>query len=251
MKVIPTIDLKAGHVVRAVAGQRESYREIESQLIKGSDPITMGRAFVDQFGFRHAYVADLDAIEGADPAWETFVGLASCGLSLWIDAGLSDKGRIERICEFADDHPTVSGILFGLESVPNLELVTEGLSLAGSQRFIFSLDMKNGQPLARSKEWSTKAVANIAEEICEAGVQQMLLIDLATVGMHGGCGTDRLCRILHHKHPTVKFYAGGGIRNASDLETLAQHGCTAAVVSSSLHDGWLTKEDLEPYDLGR
>jgi phosphoribosylformimino-5-aminoimidazole carboxamide ribotide isomerase len=250
MKVVPTLDLKAGSVVRAVAGQRDVYHPIESRLIEGSDPIAFGRAFADKFGLRHAYVADLDAIDGADPAWDIYVGLIGCGLSLWIDAGLSDQARIEQMVEFADDHSTVRGIIFGLESVPHIDTVVAGLRLAGPQRFIFSLDMKDGRPLARSEDWNGKIAANIARAVIEAGVQQILLIDLATVGMHGGCGTERLCRILHRKYPQVKFYAGGGIRGASDLEWLARHGCSAAVVSSSLHDGWLQPEDLEPYDLG-
>ncbi len=248
MKIVPVLDLQAGNIVRAVAGQREAYRPIESRLHEGCEPTVVARALVDKFGFGQAYLADLDAIAGAEPAWETYTGLIDCGLRLWIDAGLSDQGRIARMAAFADRHPEIVGIVFGLESVPDLEAVTTGLVLAGPQRFIFSLDIKNGRPLARWEGWQGKVAADIAGAVIQAGVQQILMIDLATVGMHGGCGTQRLCHILHRKYPQVKFYAGGGVRGPADLEALQQRGCAAALVSSALHDGWLQPADLEPYE---
>ncbi len=250
MQIVPAIDLQGGSVVRAVGGGRESYHPVDSKLLEGAEPIDIGRAFAEKFGFGHAYIADLDAIGGADPAWDVYVGLAACGLKLWIDAGLSDNARIERMAEFADDHAEVTNVIFGLESLPDIETMSHGLQLVGAERFIFSLDMKNGRPMTVSDHWNGKLAANIAKVVINAGVRKIALIDVATVGMHGGCGTERLCHMLHHKHPEITFYAGGGVRGARDLESLARHGCAAALVGSALHDGWLKKEDLEAYDLG-
>lgn len=250
MQVVPAIDLQGGNVVRAVGGSRDSYHPVDSQLLEGADPVDVGKAFSERFGFRQLYVADLDAIGGSDPAWDTYIGLAECGLSLWIDAGLSDKDRIERMVEFADDHAEVTGVVFGLESLPDIETMSHGLHLAGVERFIFSLDIKNGRPMTTSEHWNGKIAPNVAKAVIKAGARKIILIDVATVGMHGGCGTERLCHTLHSKYPEVEFYAGGGVRGAGDLESLARHGCSAALISSALHDGWLKQEDLQAYDLG-
>ena len=73
----------------AAINERTTYRPIESRLAAGSQPEDIGKAFVEQLGTTQVYLADLDAIEGAEPAWDLYVSLIQCGLSLWIDAGLS------------------------------------------------------------------------------------------------------------------------------------------------------------------
>ena len=44
----------------------------------------------------------------------------------------------------------------------------------------------------------------------------------------------------------VDVIVGGGIRFLDDLQHLARYGCSAALTSSALHDGWITVE-LYPY----
>ncbi|MFM8221178.1 MAG: nickel transporter, partial [Planctomycetaceae bacterium] len=44
MQVIPVLDLLGGVVVRGVAGQRDSYRPIVSQLVDGAEPLAVARA---------------------------------------------------------------------------------------------------------------------------------------------------------------------------------------------------------------
>jgi phosphoribosylformimino-5-aminoimidazole carboxamide ribotide isomerase len=248
VKIVPAIDLKNGKVVRAVAGQRKTYRPLESRLVEGAQPAAVGCALVDRLGFQQGYVADLDAIAGDEPAWDIFVALMNCGLSVWVDAGLSDKARIERMVEFADDHKAVNGIIAGLESLPDEDAMVGGLDLAGPERFIFGLDLRDGRPMTESPAWYEMIAPEIAAQAVAVGVKRILVVDVATVGMHGGCATDKLCRHLHHKFPEVRFYTGGGIRHVDDLHALARHGCSAAIVCSALHDGWIDGEDLADFD---
>ena len=75
----------------------------------------------------------------------------------------------------------------------------------------------------------------------------MIVIDLARVGMHGGSGTRKICTELHTKFPDLALYTGGGVRNVDDLRKVAGWGCAAALVSSALHDGWLTEETIATF----
>ena len=75
----------------------------------------------------------------------------------------------------------------------------------------------------------------------------MIIVDVANVGMHGGCGTLGLCRIVQDRFPDVQLITGGGIRDLHDLFMLADNGCNGALVSSALHDGWLTAEDIAEF----
>src|SRR5207237_10172828 len=88
MKILPVIDLKAGQVVRAIAGRRDEYRPIVSRLTPSSCPFDVALAFRDRFGLHELYVADLDAIAGSTPDFATLDSLRTHGFDCWVDAGV-------------------------------------------------------------------------------------------------------------------------------------------------------------------
>src|SRR5947207_2165575 len=91
MRILPVLDLKDGQVVRGVAGRREEYRPVGSQLTASAAPLDVARAFRDRFGLEEIYLADLDAIAGAPPALGVYAGLRGLGFRLWVDAGVRDE----------------------------------------------------------------------------------------------------------------------------------------------------------------
>ncbi|MBL8825705.1 MAG: hypothetical protein JNM18_01880, partial [Planctomycetaceae bacterium] len=95
------LDLLGGSVVRGVAGQRSEYRPIQSQLCADARPATVTRALREHFGFQVAYVADLDAIAGAEPAWDVYRDCLAAGWQLWIDAGINTASRAAQLAQFA------------------------------------------------------------------------------------------------------------------------------------------------------
>src|SRR4051794_13777326 len=100
--VLPVIDLMRGLVVRGVGGRRESYEPIRSLLCDDARPASVARALAEA-GFRQTYVADLDAIAGAPPAWSTYAELIRAGLDLWVDAGISSAARAQDLADFETD----------------------------------------------------------------------------------------------------------------------------------------------------
>src|SRR5260370_4483394 len=97
MRIVPVLDLKAGRVVRGVGGRRDDYRPVVSQLTNSSAPCDVATAFLEQFGLRELYVADLDAIAGTTPTLATYAALRKMGCVLWVDAGLRTAADIEPI----------------------------------------------------------------------------------------------------------------------------------------------------------
>src|SRR5688572_18578949 len=91
-RLIPVIDLVDGRVVRAVRGERQTYRPIESALVAGSEPVAVARALLARSGSPVLYVADLDAIRHARPQREALAQLLAAlpGVTLWLDAGFAD-----------------------------------------------------------------------------------------------------------------------------------------------------------------
>jgi phosphoribosylformimino-5-aminoimidazole carboxamide ribotide isomerase len=244
VRVIPVIDLMNGQVVRGVAGRRSEYRPIESRIAADARPATVARAFVVHFGFDTVYVADLDAIVHSKPdvrAWEEIGG---AGLKLWLDAGMGSKEIAWKLRKQGSSLPRDATVILGSESVRYTSIVIDSLPFVGSSRIVFSLDLHQGQPLTNVESWKSARPMDIVRWIVETGVQKLLVLDLADVGVGGGTHTLQLCKEVRRDFPAIELIAGGGVRGIEDLKRLADAGCDAALVASALHDGRLTREEI-------
>jgi len=231
MRIIPVIDLKAGHVVHAVGGRRDEYRPIRSKLVNSSCPEIVARTFRDVLNLYELYVADLDAIAGVEPAWNVYRTLAGMDLGLLVDAGVRDVATAQAVQEAG-----VSGVVVGLETVGGPRLLREIVERIGRDAVWFSLDLKGGRPLGDVSDWRDPSAEGIAAEVIASGVRRLIVLDLARVGERGGTGTDELCRRLLDAEPNFQLVAGGGVRNNEDLDRLAAIGVSGVLVATALHE---------------
>ena len=222
MEIIPVLDLKRGHVVRARLGRRDDYRPIETPLSASSSPVDVARGLLSLHPFRTLYIADLDAIESKgnnDDSLERLRG-AFAGLSLWIDNGVGDLGVARQWLAAG-----LGDLVLGSESQRDLR-VTQ--ALADDPRVVLSLDFR-GETfqgpqalLADPSLWPRRVIA----------------MTLARVGSGAGPDVDRLAA-LRAAAPDRKFYAAGGVRDIADIEALARADVAGALIATSLHDGRL------------
>jgi phosphoribosylformimino-5-aminoimidazole carboxamide ribotide isomerase len=244
MRVVPVIDLLNGSVVRGVAGRRSEYRPIQSRIAADPAPQSIARAFVEQFGFKTVYVADLDAIEGRSPNVEAWATIRGCGLKMWVDAGVGTAESYSKVRELLESRNIEAKIIIGLECWKDPDDDAWLVERARSQAVIFSLDLKNGQPIHRINQWRNRSAIEIANSAHAKGFFDIIVLDLADVGVSQGPQTLPLCKqMIAELHP-VRVIAGGGVRGIADLEALSDAGCDAALVASALHDGRLTPDDI-------
>lgn len=231
MKIVPVIDLLKGQVVRGVAGRRQDYRPIVSRLTSSCAPVAVARAFREHLGLTEIYLADLDALAGSRPAFEIYHALRKEGFGLHVDAGIR---RLEDAFPLAE--AGLETLVVGLETISGPDALEE---LCGKfpSRILFSLDLKDGQPFATSRSWTSWTPARIAAEAVTRGVRRLLVLDLGRVGTGQGFGTEDLCRELLAVHAGLELWAGGGVRDSSDLSRLEDCGVHAVLVASALHDG--------------
>lgn len=242
--VLPVLDLKNRQVVRGVAGDRDNYRPIESRLCDGSSPAAVAHGLREAFGFCRCYIADLDAIAGGEPAWACYEDVISAGLAPWIDAGIRSADQGRRVADYLAARAPEGRVIVGLESMPDvLTLAATGRAVRW-ERLVFSLDLKHGEPLASSYGWAGQTPLQIAEQAVAVGVQSLIVLDLAAVGVGQGVPTLELCRTLRAKYPSLQLATGGGVRDEGGLRSIAEAGCGVALVASALHDGRLTRESL-------
>lgn len=245
MRVIPVLDLLGGHVVRGMAGRRETYRPIQSQLKCGSLPLDVARALRDTYGLDVFYVADLDGIMQRMPDVATIDLLVQDGFSLLVDSGVRTSDDARLLVERG-----VARIIIGLESSTGLEQVQDVVSCIGGQRIIFSLDLKNGLPLTGGPGWDRLDAVEIGGQVLQLGVDGLILLDLTEVGMGRGVTTDRLASELLRLHPGNRLITGGGVRNAGDLHTQFALGIQGVLVASTLHDGRILPNEIVTYTSG-
>ncbi len=240
MKVLPVLDLLHGIVVRGVAGNRDEYRPVESCLVTTSDAVAVARAFRDKLGLNELYVADLDAILHDKPNISTYRALADETFNIMIDAGVRDLEQAKIIFDSG-----AKAVIAGLETLPGPRHLRQLCAHAGPERTIFSLDMQMGQPLGELSGWRSADPFEIAVEAIDVGLEQIIILDLAQVGVAAGLSTTTLCQRLTEAYPHVRIITGGGVRGTDDLHALQSLGVHGALVASALHNGTIDTMVLE------
>jgi phosphoribosylformimino-5-aminoimidazole carboxamide ribotide isomerase len=250
MRVIPVIDLMNGQVVRGIGGKRSEYQPIKSQIATDAQPATVARAFVEHFGFDTAYVADLDAIQGRPPNLIAWKEIHAAGLKLWLDAGIGTPQACAVAHKLAHSLSIDANLVVALESLQDPDEKRWLDISARAAAHTFSLDLKESVPLHQIPAWQDRSAVEIAHSVHARGFSNIIVLDLADVGSHGGTRTLSLCRQLVAELHPVRIIAGGGVRGLTDLQELTNAGCDAALVASALHDGRLTPADLRQGDFG-
>ncbi|MDA0283815.1 MAG: HisA/HisF-related TIM barrel protein [Planctomycetota bacterium] len=239
MRVIPVLDLLDSTVVRGVAGQRDKYRPVESCIARSASALDVATAFRETFGFATLYVADLDAILRGEPNVDIYQKLKDEGFELLVDSGLRNAFDAEATLMSGADQ-----IIVGLETWPSLATLEMLLRKIGAERVIFSLDLKSGQSVRKLGDVCSDDPIEIGCAVIEAGIREVIVLDLASVGIASGPTTLDTCQSLRDFAPNVKLITGGGIRSAEDLKNLRNAGVDGALVASALHDGSITPQDL-------
>jgi phosphoribosylformimino-5-aminoimidazole carboxamide ribotide isomerase len=234
-----------GQVVRGVAGRRTEYRPVQSRIAASALPGDVSRGLAERFGFRTAYVADLDAIGGGEPGWDSYEAILAAGLALWLDAGIGDAARARRVAEFHRTKGGIARLVIGLESIAGPEALGQIAAACDPAWLVFSLDMKGGSPLTTAAAWRGRLPEEIAAAAVACGITSLILLDLAQVGMYQGAGTEALCTRLRQAYPQLQLIGGGGVRSIEDVRRLAEAGFDEVLVASALHDGRITVDELD------
>lgn len=238
MKIIPVLDVLNSVVVHGVGGKREKYYPVKSVLCASSDPVNVASTF-RSLGFDELYVADLDAILNNHANFSLYKQVkAVTDVKLMVDAGINDLEKAQKVLE-----NEVSKIIIGTETLEKLDFVKEAVKLFGKNRVIVSLDLKGGKVVSRDSYIKEKFPVELAKTFQRMNVAQIIVLDLARVGMNKGLNLEIVKEIL--EQTKVEVLTGGGVRDITDLEILRSMGVTGVLVATALHNGRLTIKKLK------
>jgi phosphoribosylformimino-5-aminoimidazole carboxamide ribotide isomerase len=235
--VIPVIDLKGGAVVHAVRGERERYRPLRSEIVAGSDPVRVARAFREALGLEELYVADLDALSGGRLHRDVIAALAA-EARVMVDAGAGGVAVVRLLLELG-----AAGVVIGTETLADAAALERVRAELPDAPLVLSLDLRAGRVVSPDPELRRLAAPEALARLVSCGVSEAIALDLARVG--SGAGPDiALIEDLHARLPAVELVAGGGVRDLGDLRALAAAGAGGALVATALHNGAIGPEQL-------
>jgi phosphoribosylformimino-5-aminoimidazole carboxamide ribotide isomerase len=227
LDIIPVIDLKGGHVVRARAGAREHYAPIETPLAPTSGPRDIVAGFLALHPFRRIYIADLDAITGVGDHAAIVAELEDTfpDVEFWIDSGISTETQA---ANWFNHHR--GALVIGSESLSDSATSPR---LKDESRRVLSLDFRGDD---------FQGPADVVNNT-SLWPDRIIVMTLAKVGTGSGPDFSRLDEV-RKRADGHEIYAAGGVRNGDDLRALAKAGIAGALVATALHDGKITKQDL-------
>ena len=235
-RLIPVLDVMNGVVVHAVGGRREEYRPLVSTLTASTDPLEVAVALLAATGSGSLYVADLDAITGADRSGRLAARLAGLRCRLYLDAGIRTAADCRAV-------PHVLPV-FGLETFTESDV-----PITMTRDKVFSLDLRDGELMGDWARWGaqhSRDALGVARSAVARGFAELIVLDVARVGTGTGTGTESLLRAIRAAFPSLPLIAGGGVRTWADVERLGEAGATGVLVASALHDGTLTARSEAP-----
>jgi phosphoribosylformimino-5-aminoimidazole carboxamide ribotide isomerase len=242
MLLIPAIDLRQGRCVRLYQGDfaAETRYELEPHEL-----LMRYRAL----GASWLHVVDLDgAREGVLTNRSVILSLASQrAVRLQVGGGV-------RSAETIDDLLThgVQRVILGSAAIERPQEVAEWLARFGPERVALALDVRldvDGTPHVRTRGWTQGTTLSLWEALdryAAGSVKHVLCTDTERDGAMRGPNLD-LYRAAVARLPHVDWQASGGVRDAADLQALAQIGVSAAISGKALLEERIPLEELKPF----
>ncbi len=233
-----------GLVVHGIKGERDRYQPVKSVLATTAEPLEIARVLQLETGCSTLYIADLDAIQGTGNNISAIREIADqLDVDLWVDAGTATLAPIEQLLAAGADT-----IIIGSETLETMQQLRLICNSVPRRKILFSLDITKGKVCSRTKELQgtepTKALSILTGE----GLDRFILLTLDAVGTAAGPDVSLLKKARHH-FPSTAIIAGGGVKTPSHLSALAILGIDGVLVATSLHKGWIKKEDLKSLGL--
>ncbi len=234
-RVIPSIDLLRGQVVRLTHGAFDS-------AIQYGDPISIASAWKAQPD-TPLHVVDLEGSRTGKPIELANVRrLVELGFDVQVGGGIRSVSDASLWFEAG-----ASKIVVGTVAADSPELFGELVHSFGAERIIGAIDLRDG--VVRVKGWesaSSSSLEAILARMESLGVGELLVTDISTDGTMQGPSFDLYRRLANLT--SAKIIASGGVGSITDLTSLARIGnLSGAVIGKALHEGRINYQEAQEF----
>jgi phosphoribosylformimino-5-aminoimidazole carboxamide ribotide isomerase len=242
VRLIPAIDLRAGHCVRLLHG------DFAAETRYGTDPETL-LAKYRGLGADWLHVVDLDgAKEGSLGNRASIERLAAQKtVKLQVGGGLRSTATVAQMFDIG-----VTRVVIGSAAVTQVEQVRTWLEHFGAERMTLAFDVRlddAGVPRVQTHGWQRQSELSLWSALANFTGSQLKHVLCTDVGRDGALTGPNvaLYREAVRRHPHIEWQASGGVRDARDLHALSEAGAAAAISGKALLEELIPIEDLQPF----
>jgi len=229
MHIIPAIDLKNGKCVRLLQGRDDATTEYSS------DPVAVAKRW-QELGAKRIHVVNLDGAFGRASGNVEIVRRIAQNVAAEVQFGGGLRSMVDIEVAAATG---VRRFVLGTIAIENKGLLADCVRLVGPERVIVALDASKGKVATKGwTEVTDRPVLDVALEMEEMGIQEILYTDIGRDGMM--TGPDLATLKILATETNLKVIASGGISNRDDVLELARlglKGISGVIIGKALYEG--------------
>lgn len=229
MQVIPAVDVLDGKVVRLMRG---SFSEV---TVYGSDPVAVAADWIES-GAQLVHLVDLEGARSGRPDPSLWQRFAAAGVPFQVGGGIRDVATARS----ALDSGAVRVVL-GTAAVWNPAILS---GIGAPDRVVAAVDVADGEALGAGWTGKGRNLPAALQGLQAKGIQRLLITSIARDGTMDGPDLA-LIGAVSELVPGMRLIASGGVGELSDLQTLADAGCEAAIVGRALYEERFTIEQAQ------
>ncbi len=227
--VVPSIDLRAGKVVRL---QQGDYRR---QIDYDFDPIATARQFA-MAGATWMHLVDLDGAKEGRPAQLDLIGqlIGATDMNVQIGGGIRQTADIQALLDRG-----AKRVVVGTAALENWQWFTTLVHQAEfANKLVLAVDAKAGMIATRGWTNTTgRRAIDVAREVSDWPLAAILYTDVAKDGMMTGPNYEHTQALAEAGR--VPVIASGGVKDLGHIQRLRDLNIWGVIVGRSLHEGTL------------
>ena len=232
MKIIPSIDLMNGQVVRLYKG------DPEHKTVYSNDPISIAKKW-ENAGADMIHLVDLDATLGLGSNFELIKKIVSCvSIPVEIGGGLRSESLI------LDSLDIVNRVVIGTFAFKEPELLQKLLTKLGPEKIVISVDHKDGLIVTHGWQNTTDiSLIDSMNEFLHVGFTEFLLTNVNRDGTLEGPDLEFLKQACDLEKANV--IASGGISNINDISKVKENNAWGVILGKALYENKITIEEAK------
>ena len=232
MKIIPSIDLMNGQVVRLYKG------DPEHKTVYSNDPISIAKKW-ENTGADMIHLVDLDATLGLGSNFELIKKIVSCvSIPVEIGGGLRSESLI------LDALDIVNRVVIGTFAFKEPELLQKLLTKLGPEKIVISVDHKDGLIVTHGWQSTTDiSLIDSMNEFLHVGFTEFLLTNVNRDGTLQGPDLEFLKQACDLEKANV--IASGGISNINDISKVKENNAWGVILGKALYENKITIEEAK------
>jgi phosphoribosylformimino-5-aminoimidazole carboxamide ribotide isomerase len=230
MDLYPSIDLRAGQVVRLYQG------DYARETVYGDDAVAVAEGFADA-GARWIHVVDLDAARTGEPVNRALIAAIADAVAGRARVQGSGGVRTEAAAAALAD-AGVARVVIGTAALEDPPVVAR---IAARQPVAVGLDARSGEVALRGwTDGSGEGLLDVVPRFADAGIEALIVTDISRDGTFSGPDIDGLTAVL--ARTSLAVIASGGVGGLADLEALVAlevdgRRLVGAIVGRAIYEG--------------